>query len=290
MSLPFKNKPGKALFPAFLAGLLASGAAWGQAIEPGFDGNTLAANDDGSTGEVALPFEVCFFGVERSSLWVNNNGNLTFDASLSTYTPFDLTSTGREIIAPFFADVDTSEAGDEVTYGTGMYGGRQAFGANYVNVDYYSSSVDHTNRNSFQVILVDRTDLGAGDFDIVFNYDQIEWEAGGASGGDDNGLGGSSARAGFSNGTGVPGTFFELAGSAVNGAFLDGGPNALISGSFGNNMAGRYVFESRGCSIVVPGMVTTPVPAGSPYAWLLLLLGVSLIGFVVLYQRRGTQE
>ena len=42
--------------------------------------------------------------------------------------------------------------------------------------------------------------------------DRIRWETGDASGGT-NGLGGSPARVGFSNGRGQPGTFFELTGS-----------------------------------------------------------------------------
>jgi hypothetical protein len=77
--------------------------------DAGFTTNTLPANDDESTGEITLPFTVNFFGLNFSSLWVNNNGNVTFDGALSTYTPFDLTSTGTQIIAPFFADVDTSD-------------------------------------------------------------------------------------------------------------------------------------------------------------------------------------
>jgi hypothetical protein len=237
--------------------------------DAGFTTNTLPANDDESTGEITLPFTVNFFGLNFSSLWVNNNGNVTFDGALSTYTPFDLTSTGTQIIAPFFADVDTSDAGDEVTYGEDVVDGHSAFGVNWINVDYYSSSVDHRNRNSFQLVLIDRSDTGAGNFDIEFNYDQIQWEAGEASDGDENGLGGDSARAGYSNGSGDPGTFFELPGSAVNGAFLDGGPNALISDSLNSNVLGRYVFEARNGTIPPPPNGDIPEP-GSVAIWCLL--------------------
>ena len=66
-----------------------------------------------------------------------------------------------------------------------------------------------------------------GDFRIVFNYDRILWETGDASSGT-NGLGGNSARVGFSDGSGQPGTFFELTGSGQNGALLDGGPLSLV--------------------------------------------------------------
>lgn len=231
--------------------VVVSSAALGQAIVPGFDGQTLPPNDDASSGLVSLGFSGCFFGIERDSLYVNNNGNVTFDSPMGTYTPFDLTSTGREIIAPFFADVDTRNAGSPVTYGLGTYNGRPAFGVNYVDVDYYQSSPQHTNRNSFQVILVDRSDIGVGDVDIVLNYDQIQWEAGNASGGDENGLGGTSARAGYSSGTGAPGTYRELPGSAINGAFIDGHSHALASNSLNSDIAGRYIFEARDCETSV---------------------------------------
>lgn len=259
-----------------------------QAIEPGFDGNTLAPNDDGSAGPVAIGFSLNFFGVNSNEIFVNNNGNITLDSALSTYTPFDLTSTGQEIIAPFFADVDTSAAGDPVTYGPGTFEGRPAYGVNWVNVDYFASDPSHTNRNSFQLILVDRSDVGAGDFDIVFNYDQIQWEAGEASGSDGDGLGGDSARVGYSNGSGAPGTSLELPGSAINGAFLDGGPNALISDSLNSPVLGRYIFQARGGQIgnPDPGVNLNAVPVGGSLGWLVMILSMIALAGLGL-QRRG---
>ena len=247
------------------------------AIEIGFDSNSLGRTDDGSDGPVSLGFTANFFGVNQTELFVNNNGNVTFDGPLSTFTPFNLSSTGSPIIAPFFADVDTTRRGTPVTYGTGTFNGRNAFGVNWVNVDYFDSSPSHRNRNSFQLLLVDRSDIGFGDFDIIFNYDQIEWDSGQASGGNRNGLGGNSARAGFSNGTGSTGTFFELTGSAVNNAFLDTGANALISNSLNSPVAGRYVFSARNGSV----LVTISEPAS------LALFGFGALGmFTVLVARR----
>ena len=40
--------------------------------------NTLSANDDESTGAVDLGFTANFFGTMYSSVYVNNNGNVTF--------------------------------------------------------------------------------------------------------------------------------------------------------------------------------------------------------------------
>jgi hypothetical protein len=96
---------------------------------------------------------------------------------------------------------------------------------------------------------VDRTDTGPGNFDIVFNYDNVLWETGDASGGT-NGLGGNPARVGYSNGTGAPGTSFELPGSAAPGALINGGPNALISHSLNSSVAGRYIFASRNGAVI----------------------------------------
>lgn len=226
-------------------------------IRSGFDSNTLARNDDGSTGLVSLGFTANFFGIQNTQAYVNNNGNITFDSPLGAFTPFDLNSTNRQIIAPFFADVDTrgtSNGSLPVTYGIGTVDGRAAFGVNWLNVGYFSGQTNKL--NSFQLLLIDRSDTGAGNFDFEFNYGSIQWETGDFSGGT-NGLGGSSARAGYSNGTGAAGTFFELQGSAVNGAFLNNGPNALASGgNVGPNLPGRFMFNARNGGVVV----TLPEP------------------------------
>ncbi|MEX1357004.1 MAG: nidogen-like domain-containing protein, partial [Gaiellaceae bacterium] len=201
-------------------------------------------NDDGSTGLVPLGFTIDFFGQSYSQLYVNNNGNVTFDSALSTFTPFPLTSTNRKIIAPFFGDVDTRNlASAVVTYGQCTFDGRSAFFANWagVGVGYFNQRVDKL--NIFQLILVDRSDLGSGDFDIVFNYDQIQWETGDASGGS-GGIGGSPARVGFSNGIN---TSFEMPGSGTSMAFLDSNMSTglIWNGLNSGGELGRYRFAVR---------------------------------------------
>jgi hypothetical protein len=267
------------------AAVLALGSAFATtqsaeaaAMRSGFNSSTLPANDDSSTGSVNIGFDVNFFGVNFSSLFVNNNGNVTLDAPLSTFTPFNIVTTGRQIIAPFFADVDTRGAGSaQVTYGTGTVDGRQAFGVNWDNVGYFSFGTDRL--NSFQLVLVDRSDIGAGEFDMEFNYDQIQWETGSASGGS-GGLGGSSARAGYSNGTDVS---YEFPGSAVNGALLDGGPNALISSSPNSDVAGRYNFFVR------DGVPQPPESVPEP-ASVLGLMAVSALGVTSKLKRKQGQK
>lgn len=216
----------------------------GERRLPGFLTTSFAANDDGSIG-APIGFPVNFFGVVSDSLFVNNNGNVTFGSALSSYTPTALNSDngGVPIIAAFFADVDTRGAASSlVTYGNDTIAGRNVFGVNYLNVGYYSA---HTEKlNSFQLLLIDRSETGTGNFDIEFDYYQIQWETGDASGGS-GGLGGTSARVGYSNGSGVAGTFFELNGSGINGAFLDSGSRPLKETSIGSLVPGRIRLEVR---------------------------------------------
>jgi hypothetical protein len=209
-----------------------------------------------------LGFNINFFGKTRGAAYVNNNGNLTFDSALATFTPFGLDNTQREIIAPFFADVDTRSPGSKlVTYGQDTVNGHKAFGANYINVGYFAVHADKL--NSFQVVLIDRSDTGDGNFDIEFNYAHIFWETGDASGGV-NGFGGVPAAVGWSNGTGEPGTSYQYPGSLISGAFLDGGPHALnrqivnqaVNSSNPSAVPGRLVYHARD-GIISPGLVIT---------------------------------
>ena len=232
------------------------------AIRPlaGCTTNTLPANDDGSTGAVALPFTINYFGTTYTQTFVNNNGNITFTGPLGAYTPFPLTTTNIPIIAPFFADVDTRGPLSGLTqYGNTTVNTRTAFCANWVNVGYFAS---HDNLlNSFQLLLIDRTDTGAGNFDIEFNYNQIVWETGDASGGV-GGQGGSSARAGYANGTTIAGTFYEFPGSAVNGGLEDSNSSTGLTNNSLNSsgVLGRYTFNARNGVIPTPTPTPTPLP------------------------------
>ena len=135
-------------------------------------------DDSPSAGPINLGFTINFFGVNRSQVFVNNNGNVTFGAANTGFTPFQLSSSTFPIIAAFFADVDTSNAGSGVTsYGTTTFNGHAAFCVNWVHVFGFGKGT--TLYNSFQLLIVD---LGGGNFDMVFNYDKIQWDKGTASG------------------------------------------------------------------------------------------------------------
>src|SRR5207253_9283256 len=119
-----------------------------------------------------------------------------------------------------------------------------------------------------QLILTDQSAVTghAGDFDLTYDYASIQWDTGDASGGID-GLGGSSARVGYSNGVSQS---LELAGSGVNGAFVDGGSYALVSNSLNSTHQGRYIFPVRNgvtpTGGTITGLVTDNASPANPVA------------------------
>lgn len=261
------------LAAALVASLAAPSAFAGAIHDSGLFTTTLAANDDGSTGLVNLGFTANINGTSYTQTYVNNNGNITFNNSLSQFTPAAI-STGSfgPIIAAFFADVDTRAPGSNlVSYGAATLGGQNVFGVNYIHVGVFASLPIF---NSFQMILTDRSDVAAGDFDIQFNYDTIVWESGQASGSNSQGLGGTSALVGYWTSASSNAT---LAGSLINGALLDGGSNALISHSLNSDIAGQYNFQVRNGVVV-----SNDVPEPSALA----LVGVALAGLSLLSRKK----
>jgi outer membrane autotransporter protein len=240
----WKHNAGRRL----LAGVIAAGLCSTAGADPirdqtGFQSNTLARNDDGSTASVGLGFNIVV-GTAASSLFVNNNGNVTFGAPSGAFsTPPDL-----PLIAPFFSDVDTSQFGTPVTYGQGVINGHSAFGVNWFDVTHFGNEpTDNGTRNTFQLVVIDRSDTGTGNFDIEFNYAQLQWDQGTASA--------TSALVGASDGSGQV-ILFD--GSGVSGAFLDGGPQALAANT-NAGVPGRFIIQCRDGVCVLVGQSVSDV-------------------------------
>ncbi|BBD59522.1 hypothetical protein NIES2109_23100 [Nostoc sp. HK-01] len=184
------------------AGLLLNGFG-GNA---GFGELALPRNDDESSNQLNLPFQINFFGNTFNNFFVNNNGNLTFRSQLRTFTPNAFPIANQPIIAPYWSDVDTrcTTCGEVYVASPNS----DTVVVTWNNVGYFSNRSDKL--NTFQTVLRNRNDTGAGNFDIEFRYETLEWTTGNASGGV-NGLGGIPAQAGFDAGDNV--NFFTLPGS-----------------------------------------------------------------------------
>nr|WP_207790277.1 nidogen-like domain-containing protein [Glacieibacterium frigidum] len=203
---------------AALGAALLSSAAFAAPLADGFGGPegygalSQSPNDDGSSNELNLPFTLNFFGQNYSTFYVNNNGNISFGNPLGTFTPSPFPASIQPIIAPYWADVDTrNQPGGGAVYVASPNATTTV--VTWHDVGFYNANNSRT--NDFQLILSDRSNVaGAGDFDIEFRYNRLEWTTGSASGGDANGLGGVPAQAGYDAGDGV--NFFTLPGSRTN--------------------------------------------------------------------------
>ena len=231
-----------ALLATLSFGTSTAGAAPGVVQDlSGCRDHELPANDDDSTDLVDLGFTANIYDSSFTQAYVNNNGNITYNAPLGEYTPFDFREANTPSIDPFFADVDTTGTDSGLTtYGTTTYGGKAAFCVIWDHVGYFNSHSDKT--NTFQAILVDQ---GSDGVDVVFNYDNVSWETGDASDGAD-GFGGSSAAAGYAAGDGDSAHALILPGSFANGGLLDSNSSTSLAGhSTAGQPAGRYVFPLR---------------------------------------------
>jgi hypothetical protein len=235
---------------------LPTGPVWAAIVnEPGCSQNALQRNDDEWASNVPLGFTLKLGDGFYDQTFVANNGYLTFGAAPMPWWSFELNSTWQTVIAAMIADIDTRPMdSDVVTYGQITYGGRRAFCVNYGagnGVGHYDMMTDRLNR--FQIILVERADTGLGDFDMIFNYDQVQFDA-------------------LVKRTWIgwaPGQPYALPGSGQFPSLItDGEAHSLKAGSRNSPMPGRYIFNIRGglppATSVVSGTLLNPF--GQPMA------------------------
>lgn len=202
-----------------------------------------------------------FYGSVYSGIHINSNGILTFDGAEQSYTPVGIAGYGSPAIAPLWVDIDISKGGDiywDLDPGAGT------FTVTWLDAAPYSGS----GTNSFQVVI---SDLGSGDFNVEFIYENIDYGS----------VSGSAATAGITDGGSND---FELEGSG-NEAFVetfanndfDGGDP---SGVFGLNVVngavpcftrGTRVLTSRGPvpieEIQLGDLLVTKNQGAQPVVW-----------------------
>jgi gliding motility-associated-like protein len=192
-------------------------------------GGEVYFDDSPPAGEfsVPIPFDFCFYGTTYNSFIINNNGNLTFDASYTTFTSNAFPdATIPAMIAPFWGDVDTGDPANPL--GQVRYDVYPEYAV--VSWDTVAVFNQQANlRNTFQVIISNGISpvLPAGS-NIAFIYGDMQWTTGGASGGT-NGFGGTPATVGVNRGDGID--YIQLGRFDAEGTAYDGpfGANDQVS-------------------------------------------------------------
>jgi len=180
-----------------------------------FNGTAEGRNDDAFislqslTGSV-LPFDFNLYGSQRTDLFINNNGNVSFGQGFSTYTASGFPIANVPMVAAFWADVDTRNAASGLVHYK-LYDSNGGSDINTLtviwdNVGYFSNQIDKT--NTFELTISDGTnaDMGIGQ-NVCFSYDDMQWTTGSASGGS-SGFGGTAATVGVNKGDGS--SFFQI--------------------------------------------------------------------------------
>ncbi len=214
-----------------------SGVSGGPGVAPSY------RNDDWSTVQMNLGFNFCLYGHQYPSVFINNNGNVTFDVAKSDFSAATFPSTQYVMVAPFWGDVDTRDPASGIVYYklTPTYMIIQWDG-----VGYYDTHSDKV--NTFQLIMTNGVDpIIPNGNNVSFCYKEMQWTTGDASGGT-NGFGGTAATVGANSGDGTNfiqfGTF-DQAGSTYNG------PNGAPSGvAWLNNQS--FSFTSCSSSNNIP--------------------------------------
>ncbi|XP_038073805.1 sushi domain-containing protein 2-like [Patiria miniata] len=235
-------------------------------------------NDDGSSGMVPISTLFPYFDHNHDSLFVNTNGAISFLIQVSSYTPtpFPLGG-GRRVVAPFWGDVDARYGGnvtyrelirvpqsdqlfsqaDSVVRGTfvdqSRFSATWMFIATWNKVPFFGA-IGHNAlniTNTFQAVLVTN---GRHSY-AIFNYEEIKWTTGTASGGNNVGLQGTPAQVGFNAGDGF--TFYAVPESRTN-AIVDIDQDSNIG------TRGRFLFRIDSSDIVDSGCNTAGTLAVFP--------------------------
>ena len=151
----------------------------------GFGETQMARSDDGSIRlSLGAVFEDGFryFGRSYSAdnLFLNTNGTVSFGRREASYPTAANRDINQDIIAPFWADVDTRLDGEGFESGgiwVDVDAARDVVTITWDAVGVYRRRADDP--NTFQLQLFDR---GDGDFDIVFRHDTTDWTIGTAEG------------------------------------------------------------------------------------------------------------
>ncbi len=202
--------------------------------------------DDCTTpNPIQLQFEYDICGSSFSEVYINSNGNITFDQPYTTYTPEGIPNDNTAImVAPFWGDVDTDACDNGTAVGLITYKSESnRLIVTWTDVGYFNDHCDLL--NTFQVIISDGTDpeIGLGN-NTAFYYGEMSWTTGDASDGV-GGFGGSPATVGINANDG---TTYSIIGRFDHPGTDSDGPEGEADGVDFLDFA-CYEFAAGDCSI-----------------------------------------
>uniref|UniRef100_A0A8C7YEY0 Sushi, nidogen and EGF-like domain-containing protein 1 n=1 Tax=Oryzias sinensis TaxID=183150 RepID=A0A8C7YEY0_9TELE len=225
------------------------------------DSQTIT-QDDGGSGLQEISVAFPFFGERHTGLYVNNNGLVSFLREVSQFTPVAFPIAGdRRVVAPFWADVDNRRAGtvfyresldpsvlrrassDVSTYFTELpnFNATWTLICTWHRVTFFGGN-SQTPVNTFQAVLITDGELSF----TIFQYNSITWTTGmhASSGGNQKGLGGIAAQAGFNAGDGK--RYFNIPGSRTSDV-------VNVEATTNVGYPGRWVFRIDDAQVEVGG-------------------------------------
>ncbi|MFM7683995.1 MAG: nidogen-like domain-containing protein, partial [Bacteroidota bacterium] len=213
----------------------------------------MPPNDDFSSELINLPFTFDFYGSQYNSLYINNNGNISFISPYMTWSSNSFPDPSYNMIAPFWADVDTR--GDMDSLGNLIGNGGNVWYkvtptsliVNWNQVGYFNMHTDLV--STFQLIITNGSDsLVSAGGNVSFCYQDMQWTTGDASSGA-GGFGGIPATVGVNIGNGV--NYFQVGRFDQTGMGFDGPVN---------NNDGVDFLDGQEIYFNVAGMTTTNTP------------------------------
>ena len=195
-------------------------------------------NDDGSSSAIPLGFNFCFYGTTYTDCYINNNGNISFNSSYSTFSSNSFPDPNFVMIAPFWADVDTRNTASGLVYYKQT---PTALIIKWSGVGYYNSMANMV--NDFQLVITNGLDslVPAGN-NVSFCYGDMQWTTGDASMGV-AGFGGTPATVGINKGNGTD--FFQIGRFSAPGI----GYNGPYSGDDSVDVLDNMHFVFNTCNI-----------------------------------------
>lgn len=153
--------------------------------------------DDGwaSASPFNLPFQFCFYGNNYSQVWMNNNGNISFNNGISTFSSSAFPSVGNRMIAAFWGDFYLTNGGTmhaTITPTAAIF--------NWVSMGYFNNQSDKV--NTCQIVITNGLDPLVIEGNTAIHFADMQWTTGSASGGV-VGFGGTPATVGANAGNGT---------------------------------------------------------------------------------------